>query len=733
MGVLAFLRQLLTALAPYRGSSVLILGGLLLEMGFTGAVPLGLKFLIDYAITPQDRQVLFVVLGLLAGGGVLVAVVGLGRDYLYAHVGAALLRDLRHRMFSHLQRLSMDFYARTNVGDILARFSTDLAAVESAVTAAIPWAILPALDVVFSTVLLFTLEWRLACVALCVFPLSLLGPRALVPRASAASYARRQQEAQVVTTVQENLGAQPVIKAFSLEQQVLADFAQRLAALAQCSVRVGFLSALVERSAGISILILQIVVLGVGASMAYSGSLSIGSLVSFQSLFMTLSWSLSYVTQYVPHLVQAASGMQRIEELLGEQPQVVDAPEAPPLPRFTQAIRFEDVAFSYTDGQRHLRDVSFTIHAGESIAFVGPSGSGKSTILNLLTRFYDPMTGQVAIDGQDLRHVTQASWRAQSGMVFQESFLFNTTIRENIRVGQPDATEAAVEAAARAAEIHDLIESLPHGYETVVGERGNRLSGGQRQRIAIARAMLRDPAILLLDEATSALDVATEAAINLTLAQLARGRTVITVTHRLASVGQAARIFVLNHGQLVEQGRHQVLLARGGVYTQLWHKQSGFAISEDGTSATVDTARLRALPLLSALDEGLLAEIARRFVTERYPAERLVVHEGDPGDKFYLIVRGSVRVTTTAASGGEQELTVLQDGDHFGEIALLQDVPRTATIRTCLSSLFLTLSRAQFLRLMESAPQLRTALDQAIARRLARSQAQKERAGAAHH
>ena len=733
MGVLAFLRQLLTALAPYRGSSVLILGGLLLEMGFTGAVPLGLKFLIDYAITPQDRQVLFVVLGLLAGGGVLVAVVGLGRDYLYAHVGAALLRDLRHRMFSHLQRLSMDFYARTNVGDILARFSTDLAAVESAVTAAIPWAILPALDVVFSTVLLFTLEWRLACVALCVFPLSLLGPRALVPRASAASYARRQQEAQVVTTVQENLGAQPVIKAFSLEQQVLADFAQRLAALAQCSVRVGFLSALVERSAGISILILQIVVLGVGASMAYSGSLSIGSLVSFQSLFMTLSWSLSYVTQYVPHLVQAASGMQRIEELLGEQPQVVDAPEAPPLPRFTQAIRFEDVAFSYTDGQRHLRDVSFTIHAGESIAFVGPSGSGKSTILNLLTRFYDPMTGQVAIDGQDLRHVTQASWRAQSGMVFQESFLFNTTIRENIRVGQPDATEAAVEAAARAAEIHDLIESLPHGYETVVGERGNRLSGGQRQRIAIARAMLRDPAILLLDEATSALDVATEAAINLTLAQLARGRTVITVTHRLASVGQAARIFVLNHGQLVEQGRHQVLLARGGVYTQLWHNQSGFAISEDGTSATVDTARLRALPLLSALDEGLLAEIARRFVTERYPAERLVVHEGDPGDKFYLIVRGSVRVTTTAASGGEQELTVLQDGDHFGEIALLQDVPRTATIRTCLSSLFLTLSRAQFLRLMESAPQLRTALDQAIARRLARSQAQKERAGAAHH
>jgi ATP-binding cassette subfamily B protein len=555
MGVLAFLRQLLTALAPYRGSSVLILGGVLLEMGFTGAVPLGFKFLIDYAITPQDGQVLLAVLGLLAGGAALVAVVGLGRDYLYARVCAAILRDLRHRMFSHLQRLSMDFYARINVGDILARFSTDLAAVESAITAAIPWVILPALDVVFSTFLLFTLEWRLACVALGVFPLSLLGPRVLVPRASAASYERQQQEAQVVTTVQENLGAQPVIKAFSLEQHMLADFVQRLGTLVQSSVRVGFLSALVERSAGISILLLQVVVLGVGASMAFSSNLSIGSLVSFQSLFMTLSWSLSYVTQYVPHLVQAASGMQRIAELLDEQPQVVDAPEAPALPRFEKTIRFEDVDFSYTDGQRHLRSVSFTIHAGESVAFVGPSGSGKSTILNLLTRFYDPVTGQVIIDGHDLRYVTQTSWRAQSGIVFQDSFLFNTTIRENIRVGKPEATDAAVEAAARAAEIHALIEQMPQGYDTVVGEGGKRLSGGQRQRIAIARAMLRDPAILILDEATSALDAATEAAINLTLAQLARGRTVIAVTHRLASVGQADRI-----SNMSDCGPHTALL-----------------------------------------------------------------------------------------------------------------------------------------------------------------------------
>jgi ATP-binding cassette subfamily B protein len=558
-----------------------------------------------------------------------------------------------------------------------------------------------------------------------VFPLSLLGPRLIVPRASAASYDRKQQEAHVVTTVQENLATQPVIKAFSLEQQRLSHFTQRLGALVQSSARVGFLSALVERSAGISILILQVVVMGVGAYMTFSGSLSIGSLVSFQSLFLALSWSLSYVTQYVPILLQAASGMQRIEELLRETPQVVDTPAATPLPRFQQEICFEDVDFGYTRAQRQLHGVRFTIRAGESVAFVGPSGSGKSTVLQLLTRFYDPDAGQVTLDGYDLRHVTQASLRTQCGIVFQDSFLFNTTIRDNIRVGKPGATDAEVEVAARAAELHDLIERMPEGYETVVGERGGRLSGGQRQRIAIARAMLRDPAILILDEATSALDAATEAAINLTLAHIGRGRTMIAVTHRLATVGKTDRIFVLNHGHLVEQGYHQELLASQGIYTQLWEKQSGFVISEDGANATVDAARLRAIPLLAELDEALRTEIARRFVTERFPADRLVVHEGDPGDKFYIIVRGSVRVTTRT-KGPERELAVLQDGDHFGEIALLQDVPRTATIRTRTDSLFVTLSRDLLMRLMETAPQLRAILHEEVAQRLARSRTKQE-------
>lgn len=285
-------------------------------------------------------------------------------------------------------------------------------------------------------------------------------------------------------------------------------------------------------------------------------------------------------------------------------------------------------------------------------------------------------------------------------------------------MGKSGATDAEVRSAGEAAEVAIFVTSFPHGYDTQVGERGGRLSGGQRQRVAIARALLRDPAILLLDEATSALDAETEIALNATLARVARGRTVVSVTHRLASVLQADRIFVLSQGRLVEQGSHEELLAKEGLYTQLWRKQTGFVVSGDGSHAEVETHRLRAIAMLAELDEVLLQEIARSFIAERFPADRIIFREGDPGDKFYIIVRGEVSIITSGATGQEQELGVLQDGDYFGEIALLRDLPRTATVRTRVPSLLLSLQRQQLLRLMEKAPHLQTLLERAINTRL---------------
>jgi ATP-binding cassette subfamily B protein len=335
----------------------------------------------------------------------------------------------------------------------------------------------------------------------------------------------------------------------------------------------------------VGIIIMQVIVLAVGAYMAWQGSITIGSLAAFQAIFVTMSTYLTWVTQYMPQIIQAAGSVARLEEIMREVPEVADAPDAVPLPGFATDIRLNNVTFGYTPAMHNLENVSVTIKRGERVAFVGASGSGKSTIINLVMRFYDPQAGSVTIDGVDVRKVTQESLRSRMGVVFQESFLFNLTIRENLRLGRADATDAEVETAARAAEIHQAIMEMPEGYDTMVGERGGTLSGGQRQRLAVARALLNDPEILILDEATSALDPVTEEAISATLEQVGRSRTVLMVSHRLASVRHMDRIVVLDHGRIIEAGRHDELMKKDGLYVELWRKQGGFSTGADGAEA----------------------------------------------------------------------------------------------------------------------------------------------------
>jgi ATP-binding cassette subfamily B protein len=317
-----------------------------------------------------------------------------------------------------------------------------------------------------------------------------------------------------------------------------------------------------ERSVSMVVLLLHLLILGFGAWLAFGKRISIGTLVTFESVFWELSYNIGYISQFLPDVMEAAGAIQHMNVLLEQRPLIEDRPGATALPRPQREIAFEDVTFSYTGEQAGLRNVSFRIPCGSKVGIVGPSGSGKSTVLNLILGLYDPTRGRVTIDGRDVREVARDSLCAQIGVVFQESFLFNTSIRENIRLGRPDAADADVESAARSAEIHDFIESLPHGYDTIAGERGNLMSGGQRQRIAIARAIIRDPAILLLDEATSALDPPTETAILATLNRLAAGRTMIFATHRLAAMAEADILFVLVDGRLDGEGSPSDLFAQ---------------------------------------------------------------------------------------------------------------------------------------------------------------------------
>jgi ATP-binding cassette subfamily B protein len=425
------------------------------------------------------------------------------------------------------------------------------------------------------------------------------------------------------------------------------------------------------------------------------------------------------LTEIAPSILRASGGLARIEELLAEEPSVVDPEKALALPRLARAITFKDVSFGYAPDHLTLVGMSFEIERGSHVAFVGRSGSGKSTVLSLLLRFHDPTSGCVLIDGVDLREARQADVRRQTAIVSQESFLFDTTIRENLLAARPNASDAEIEAATRAAEAHPFIEALPGRYDATVGKHGERLSGGQRQRLAIARALLRDPAILLLDEATSALDAATEAALDRTLTSVGKGRTVVTVTHRLHSITNADRIFVLENGHLVEQGRHADLLLLAGVYAETWRKQNGLQIARDGATASITAERLRLTPLFRDLEPAVLEEASHRFASEQVPGDRLVLQEGDPGDRFYIIARGRVAVSKGDEGDAERMVAVLETGDHFGEIALLRDVPRTATVRTLSPCVFLTLQRGHFLELIERIPDLLPALEHIAGRRAA--------------
>ena len=711
-------RHVMRLISAHRIALLCLIPLALAEVALDGGLTLSYRYLIDNAIVPENGRALVTIVAALGVGLLVASVLSVWRDSLYARLVTRILNDVRCATFDACQLLSVSFYANRQTGDVLARFSTDLAGLEASLAGAVNGLLLPSFGVIVGASLLFiVLDWRVALVGTLIWPLVLVGPRYLAPRAATASYDKKENEAKLLVGVNETLQAQRTIKAFGLQPFARLRFVSDLKDLATHSVKAGFLSALVERSTVVTIYAMQILAVGVGAFMAYRKQVSVGSLVSFLTIFWNLGWSLVVIGRSAPTLVAATSSLRRIDELLNEPPDPTESGKPVPLPPLAHSIRFEDVTFLYNARALALLTVSLEIKKGEYVAFVGPSGSGKSTALNLIARFYDPQHGRVTIDGADVRDATATALRAQMGLVMQESFLFNRSIAENIRLGRLDASESEIVDAAKAAELHDAIMAMPNGYETIVGERGSRLSGGQRQRVAIARALLRDPSILLLDEASSALDPATEAAVNDTLVRAGRGRTTISVTHRLATALNADRIFVIQEMRLVEKGTHRDLLARGGVYAELWAKQHGFVVSEDGGSAAITAERLKGISILKPLKSAQLEALAPLFVSERAAAGQKVISQGDAGSLFYIIVRGIVRVSVQKPSGSTAEVSRLADGDQFGEMALLHDTLRSASVTAVTDCLFLTLTRKQFLDLLASTPDVRAAIESVAAQR----------------
>jgi len=550
--------------------------GVLVETLFNVFMPLSLKFLIDDALGEEDFQALYTILGVLAVAGIFTSIVAVWYERWDARLAASIIADVRANLFGHVQDLPAAYFARTRRGEILSRFSIDLSAFEGSIKSFANSAALPFLELIAGIILMLFLNWQLAAVALLVFPITLIGPRILTPKAVQANYEQKLNESSLLGMVQENIAAQAVVKAFSLQRRTFGWFTMRNNDVRQKTASAVFLSTMVERTVTISVLLLHLVVLAIGAYLATKGQITIGTFVTFESAFWEVSYNIAHLMHFIPVSIQAAAAVRHVQELLDEPTRGADdRPGAPDLPRITNDITFDRVTFQYEGSETPVLDnFSLKLKVGKTIAIVGPSGSGKSTLLNLILRLYVPDEGRLTIDGVDIRRVTRESLRKSMAVVFQENMLFNMSVRENIRLGKEGATDEEVEQAARKAEIHRYIMSLPQKYDTLVGERGDTLSGGQRQRIAIARAIVRNPSVLLLDEATSALDQTTEAAINKTLMKLARGRTMIFSTHRLTSVVDMDEIIVIAGGQAIERGSHAKLLAANGVYRKLWDDQS---------------------------------------------------------------------------------------------------------------------------------------------------------------
>ncbi len=567
------LRRLLRYAAPHR----LVIAGAAAAMTLYGLASAGLAWLIKPildSVLPAREQLGFVGTAII----VVYVVKGVGAflsSYWMDDLGHRVVRTLRNELFEHTLGQSAAFFARRTTGQLLSRVNNDVGQVQRAVSETVGDLARESLTVIGYAGLLLYIDAGLALVCVTAAPI-IVYPLARLSR-RLRTVSRRSQEAleRQSHVAAEAFAGHRIVKAFLAEPREAAKFRAASDDLYRINMSVtgvlSMLPPLMEALGGVAI----VGALWYGSGQIAGGRLTPGEFTTFVAALLMMYGPVKKLTRVNANLQQAAAAAERVFELLDARTEVVERPGAIELPRFSASVEFREVTFGYDDGHGKpvLSGVSLNVPAGYVVAIVGRSGAGKTTLVNLLPRFYDVSTGAVCLDGHDVRDVTLASLRRQIGIVTQETVLFDDTIAANIAYGMPDATREAIEAAARAAHAHDFIMGQPSGYETAIGERGQRLSGGQRQRLAIARALLRDAPILVLDEATSSLDSESERLVQDALAVLMRGRTSFVIAHRLSTIQRADMIVVLERGRVVDAGRHDELLARGGAYARLHHAQ----------------------------------------------------------------------------------------------------------------------------------------------------------------
>jgi ATP-binding cassette, subfamily B, bacterial len=589
------LRRVLRFAQPYRRLIIGFIIAVVLAAVVTAVPPLLFRALLDDAVPNEDLAMVTWLAAAAVGLALANALLSLVQRWYSAKVGEGLIFDLRSALFGHVQDQPISFFTRTQTGALMSRLNNDVIGAQQAVTGTVGTVASNTISVAVTLAVMLALEWRLTLLTLLVLPAFVLLARRMGRRLQAITREGMQLNASMNNTIAErfNVAGALVVKLFGSRTQERAGFESRAKRVRDIGIRSAMYSRVLFVALGLVAAVGTAVVYYVGGRLVISGAMTIGTVAAFVIYVNQIYTPLTQLTNARVDIMTALVSFERVFEVLDFPPLITERPGAVDLTSPRGRVEFEHVWFRHPpaslaslpsleegmpeepggDGTWILRDVSFTVEPGETVALVGPSGAGKTTTALLVPRVHEAGEGRVLVDGRDVRDLTLSSLGAAVGMVMQDAHLFHDTIRANLRYARPDATDEDLVAACRAARIEELIQGLPDGYDTLVGERGYRMSGGEKQRLAIARVLLKDPAVIILDEATSHLDSESELAIQRALADALEGRTALVIAHRLSTIVNADRILVIDDGRVVEEGHHDELLRAGGLYADLYRTQ----------------------------------------------------------------------------------------------------------------------------------------------------------------